>query len=103
MLAKNLKPKTNLSKWSDIENKVMQDYYTILCKKVFANDKTNIRLHIEGPTFTRMKRSLRVSFTDKLGSIGGTLGLFSGFSLLAIMEMIHWIVKIINSAIFPKK
>ena len=37
---------------------------------------------------------MRVSFTDKLGSIGGMLGLFSGFSLMAIIELIHWICKV---------
>jgi hypothetical protein len=37
-----------------------------------------------------------------LGSIGGALGLFSGFSLLAIVELFHWICKIFGSVISSK-
>ena len=66
-------------------------------RKIKTEDKSELIIRMEGPTFMTLKRSLRVTSADKLGSIGGTLGLFSGFSLLAIMELIHWICKIINS------
>ena len=69
----------------------MQEYFEKLCNKIQTKDQTSLELRLEGPTFMTMERSLRVTFADKLGSIGGTLGLFSGFSLLAIMELIHWI------------
>ena len=81
----------------------MKAYYSKICKERWAYDKTRVELRLEGPTFMTLRRSLRVTFADKLGSIGGTLGLFSGFSLLAIMELIQWIFKIGNSVMFPKK
>ena len=96
-------PKNNVSNWYELEERIMNDYYSKQCEKIKMNDMTTVRLRLEGPTFMTMKRSLRVTFCDKLGSIGGTLGLFSGFSLLAIMELIHWVFKILNSLILSKE
>ena len=81
----------------------MQQHHQQLCENIKSNDQAVLKLRLEGPTFMTLKRSLRVTFADKLGSIGGTLGLFSGFSLLAAMELIHWVIKVAYSIIFPKK
>ena len=93
----------NVSKWHEIEDRIMNDYYSKLCKSMKTNDMVSVQLQLDGPTFMTMKRSLRFTFMDKLGSVGGTLGLFSGFSLLAIMEVVHWICKIINTVILSMK
>ena len=103
ILSKNLSPMKNITDWYETEKVVMEDYRKQMCEKIISNDKAILMVRLEGPTFMTVKRSLRVTFADKLGSIGGTLGLFSGFSLLAIMELIHWIFKIINSLIVSKK
>ena len=81
---------------------IVDEYYTELCKQIVHEDKAKITVKIEGRNFIRLRRSLKFTFTDKLGSIGGTLGLFSGFSLLAIIELIHWICKIGRSVISSK-
>ena len=41
-------------------------------------------------SYRKISQKLRVTFTDQIGSIGGTLGLFCGFSFLAIIEMLYW-------------
>ena len=97
LISQKLNTMATKNDWIETETNFVQDYLSGLCERIYTKDKTTVILRMEGPTFTTMKRSLRVSFTDKLGSIGGTLGLFSGFSLLAIMEFIHWICKIANS------
>ena len=103
VLSRFLKPKKGFSKWKELENLAMGKYFKGLCRKCIGEDRTELIVRLEGPTFMTLKRSQRVTFVDKLGSIGGTLGLFSGFSLLAIMELIHWIFKIINSLIVSRK
>ena len=87
--------------WESLNRTVTDIYYTDLCKQIQGKkgDKIKITVRLEGSTFMTLKRSLRVSFTDKLGSIGGTFGLFSGFSLLAIVELMHWICMIVHSFI----
>ena len=83
--------------WESLNRTVTDTYYSELCKKIQNDDKMKITIRLEGSTFMTLKRSLRVSFTDKLGSVGGTFGLFSGFSLLAIVELMHWICMIAHS------
>ena len=80
--------------WETLKRTITDEYYSKLCKRIQSKDKATITVKLEGPTFRKYRRSMRVSFTDKLGSIGGTLGLFSGFSLMAIIELIHWICKV---------
>ena len=103
ILTKMLTPIKNVTDWYSTRNIILNDYSRDLCEQITAKDKASLLIRLEGPTFMTLKRSLRVTFADKLGSIGGTLGLFSGFSLLAIMELIHWICKIINSLIISRK
>ena len=103
ILSKMLVPMKNVSDFDKIVDKIMQTHNREMCEKIQTKDRNILRIRLEGPTFMILKRSQRVTFVDKLGSIGGTLGLFSGFSLLAIMELIHWILKIINSLIVSRK
>ena len=53
-----------------------------------AEDKYILELQMEGQTFIRYKKSLRVTWADKLGNLGGTLGLFCGFSILTFFGTI---------------
>ena len=48
---------------------------------------------VESPTSTVTKsaREPRVTFMDQLGTIGGTLGLFTGMSLLSMIEIIFFL------------
>ena len=51
---------------------------------------------IETPTHTviKSKRVQRTTFFDKLATIGGTLGLFSGLSILSMVEIICFCLKV---------
>ena len=44
---------------------------------------------------TRIKKDRRYSFNGMIGTLGGTLGLFTGMSLLSMVEIVFWVVKII--------
>ena len=99
VISKMLTPMKNISSWSKLEESLLKDYCKSLGEKITTNDLAVLDIRLEGPTYMTLKRSLKVTFADKLGSIGGTLGLFSGFSLLAIMELIHWIFRIFLSFI----
>ena len=87
----SLEKRTPWENWGSFNRKIIDDYYKELCEKIRKEDVAIVVVKLEGPTFIRYKRSLRVTFIDKLSSIGGTLGLFTGFSLLAVMELLHWI------------
>ena len=71
-----------------------------ICHRLFSKDVSIIEIQLVDQSYKKMIQSLRITFADQLGSIGGTLGLFCGFSFLAVVEMIHWmwigIFKLIN-------
>ena len=54
---------------------------------------------VESPTntVTKSAREPRVTFIDQLGTIGGTLGLFTGMSVLSMIEVAFFIVAFFRS------
>ena len=77
-----------LDNWIDISG---------LCQKAVMNDLAFVKVQIEGFSFLKRIKSLKYSWSDKLGTIGGTLGLFTGFSFLAVVEIMYWIlINLIN-------
>ena len=51
-------------------------------------------VNVESPTSSVIKssRETRVTFLDQLGTIGGTLGLFTGMSILSMVEVGFFII-----------
>ena len=45
---------------------------------------------------TQTKRDVRVSFADTLSNFGGTLGLFTGMSLVSMVEALFWILRLVG-------
>ena len=54
---------------------------------------------VESPTdsITKSAREIRVTLIDQIGTIGGTLGLFTGMSILSMVEVAFFLVKFIRS------
>ena len=44
-------------------------------------------IYINSPTFDLIEKDAKTAFIDKLSAIGGTLGLFTGFSLISGIEV----------------
>ena len=62
------------------------------CRNSLQKDIAMIEVQIEGQSYIRMRQSLRKTLGDNFGELGGTLGLFTGFSFMAIVELIYWIL-----------
>ena len=54
---------------------------------------------IESPTdsITKSARDVRITLIDQIGTIGGTLGLFTGMSILSLVEIVFFLVKFVKS------
>ena len=61
-----------------------------------------IRIYFETPTFDRITKDQAAKFVDVLSTIGGTMGLLTGFSIISGIEIIFFVVKMLLS-IFKKK
>ena len=70
-----------------------------MCKDWVINDMAVVEIHIKSPAYLKMTQSARVTFSDKISAIGGTLGLFTGFSLLALVEIVYWIIITIKNIV----
>ncbi len=46
----------------------------------------------------RFVRDVRMTYADMVGSIGGSLGLFTGFSILSICELLYYLGRIVTAA-----
>ena len=56
---------------------------------------TYINIYFDTATMEEITYSMRINFETKLSTIGGTMGLFTGFSLLSAIEIVYHSFKII--------
>ena len=56
-----------------------------------------ITLVVEENTYHTYYRDIKTPIADKVALIGGTLGLFTGISLLSLIEVLFWIIKFFGS------
>ena len=68
----------------------ISEYRLALCQNYVKNEFAQVTIRIDGSSYLRHIQSLSMSTADKIGAIGGTLGLFSGFSFLVLFEIFHW-------------
>ncbi len=54
-------------------------------------------------TGRRTIKDIRMTWINALGSIGGSMGLFLGFSLLSFCELIYFAVKILRAMTMRRK
>lgn len=52
-----------------------------------------LNLNFDKPIVTRVVSDARMTFSMSLSTVGGTLGLFTGFSLISLAEMVYWVYK----------
>ena len=68
----------------------VSEYRDALCQNYVKTEFARVTIRIDGSSYLRHIQSLSMSTADKIGAIGGTLGLFSGFSFLVLFEIFHW-------------
>ena len=61
-----------------------------------------INIVLATETFDEIEKDVRVSTEAILGIIGGTMGLFTGFSILSGVEIIYFLIKFFLSLMIRK-
>ena len=72
----------------------MQNCFNILDYE-WKNRLRYVRIYFDTPTFDRVTKDRAAKFVDMLSSIGGTMGLLTGFTLISGVEVLYFAVKII--------
>merc|ERR1719195_1092111 len=60
----------------------------------FGNRLKFVQISISTSTFDNIKKDRAAKFVDQLSTIGGTMGLLTGFSLISAVEILYFAVKI---------
>ena len=54
-----------------------------------------VRIYFDATTFDKIQKDSSAKGVDMLAAIGGTMGLFTGFSIISGIEILYFAVKII--------
>lgn len=68
--------------------------YQFACEDVIKTDISLIDIEMMQNKMQRILKQHRVQFSDKLGTLGGTLGLFTGMSFIGIVEIVFLLFKL---------
>ena len=68
----------------------------------FKRDISVLNFFFDTPIITQIGLEMRVSMFDKLSAIGGTLGLYTGISIITIVETIWWLIRFVIYAVRRK-
>ena len=58
-----------------------------------------MRIYFGAETFSQVTKDKFVKFVDEISAIGGTMGLFTGFSIMSAVEIVYFGIKIIVSMV----
>ena len=77
---------------------VTKALYNITDSDKFAEERIRkdisvLNFFFDTPIITQIRLKMRVSMFDKLSAIGGTLGLWTGISIITIIETVWWLIK----------
>ena len=53
-----------------------------------------VNIYFNAGSFDKVTRSAKTNFVSQLSLIGGTFGLFTGFSILSGIEIIYFFIKV---------
>ena len=68
------------------------EYIKNVCPRKILENMAVIQVEVIDSSYVKMRQSLRTSFGEKIGVLGGTLGLFTGFSVMVLVEIAYWII-----------
>ena len=100
------RPTFNITRMANV-SKTLRVHSEEKCYDYVSKGYARVTVKMAGSSYLRRSQSITVSFSDKLGVIGGTVGLFSGFSFVALFEFGYWIfitlIKFFKSSVEPEE
>ena len=69
-----------------------------LAQERLKKDISVLNFFFDTPIITKIRLEMRVSMFDKLSAIGGTLGLYTGISIITMIETLWWLVQFVIHA-----
>ena len=65
----------------------------------YEKDIAQVTFYFESSSAFEFVRQPRMNFGDFVGQIGGIMGLFMGFSLISVVELVYWFtIRLVKNA-----
>ena len=61
-----------------------------------------VQIYFDTALFDEISQDKKATFETQISVLGGTLGLFSGFSILSAVEIVYYLFKLFSSALARK-
>ncbi len=82
-----------VSRTGDVHNLFFdQDGFDRHCREHLSKEHAILTVTMRDPNMLQIVKSTKFTFADRLGIAGGTIGLFTGLSLISIVEIAYWII-----------
>ena len=62
-----------------------------------------VQIYFNTYTYDKIVKDVSVTFGDQISAIGGTMGLFAGFSILSAVEVLYFVMKFFFSLVSRKQ
>ena len=77
-----------MEKWKDWDDQYKGEKAMYFCQEYVLKYISIVTVETPVNSVVKAKRVARITFNDKLAAVGGTLGLFSGISILSMVEVV---------------
>ncbi len=78
---------------SSFESMISGEGRAAFCRRAADRDLAVVTVRMAGGVFERSGIRLKFNSSDKISSVGGTLGLFIGASFTSLVEIAFWLAK----------
>ena len=62
-----------------------------------------VQIFFNTATYDKIERDKKVTFSNQLSLVGGTMGLLTGFSILSGVEIVYYVIRFFMSLRIPKQ
>ena len=70
-------------------------YHRYATKPLSYHPLQVVQIYFSTATYDKIVNDVSVTFGDQISAIGGTMGLFAGFSVLSAVEVFYFILKFV--------
>ena len=74
-----------------------------LLKRYTKENIARVNVYMKDPYVQKIARGVKITYSSFFSNIGGLMGLFQGFSLISLVEIIFFLFQCVKGKLFSKK
>ena len=93
----------NAYKEAQVKNLVLEDNLRPRVGRVPYKPLQVVQIYFSTATYDKIVNDVSVTLGDQISAIGGTMGLFAGFSILSVVEILYFLLKFLLTLIMKAR